>query len=57
MGLPVTPRLLKSIDTKAIRLQSYLNAYHRDGRQRKESIDKFIYVCEEYLAGHFLSKY
>lgn len=50
-------RTIKSVATKGIRLQSYLNAYHRDGEQKEESVKKFVAVWGNHLAAHFLLKY
>jgi len=53
----MTSRDKKSIAVKGLRLQKYLTAYHADGRQKKETKQKFVNVWGESMANHFLSKY
>lgn len=50
-------REIKSIATKGIRLQNYLNAFHRDGNQKQEAINKCFAVWGDTMASHFLLKY
>jgi len=53
----MTPRDIKSIATKGLRLDRYLKIYDADGSQKKEVVKKFEFVWGSNMAAHFLTKY